>query len=136
MCHNLERYGRRSFSCAGPVLWNSLPEDMRLADSLRALFKSQIKTHFGTIHRCIAILVTRFVSRYSYKNRDTRDLATFLRILFECHTNTCSSSQLNSITVACHVYSKHQRLNLPSPQPSIAHQCGVEVPTHIDSMQL
>ena len=29
--HNLERYGRRSFSCAGPVLWNSLPEDMRLA---------------------------------------------------------------------------------------------------------
>ena len=33
-------------------------------------------------------------------------------------------------------YSKHQRLHLPSPQPSIAHQCGVEVPTHIDSMQL
>ena len=29
--HKLERYGRRSFSCAGPVLWNSLPEDMRLA---------------------------------------------------------------------------------------------------------
>ena len=35
--HNLERYGRRSFSCAGPVLWNSLPEDMRLADSLNSL---------------------------------------------------------------------------------------------------
>ncbi len=32
--HNLERYGRRSISCAGPVLWNSLPEDMRLADGL------------------------------------------------------------------------------------------------------
>ena len=32
--HNLERYDRRSFSCAGPVLWNLLPEDMRLADSL------------------------------------------------------------------------------------------------------
>ena len=32
--HNLERYGRRSFSCAGPALWNSLPETMRLADSL------------------------------------------------------------------------------------------------------
>ena len=30
--HNLERYGRRSFSCAGPVLWNSLPEGMCLAD--------------------------------------------------------------------------------------------------------
>ena len=34
--HNLERYGRRSFSCAGPVLWNSLPEGMRLADSLNS----------------------------------------------------------------------------------------------------
>ncbi len=43
--HNLERYGRRSFSCAGPVLWNSLPEDMRLADSLNS-FKSHLKTHY------------------------------------------------------------------------------------------
>ena len=34
--HNLERYGRRSFSCAGPVLWNSLPEGMRLAESLNS----------------------------------------------------------------------------------------------------
>ena len=43
--HNRERYGRRSFSCAGPVLWNSLPEDMRLADSLNS-FKSHLKTHY------------------------------------------------------------------------------------------
>ena len=43
--HNLECYGRRSFSCAGPVLWNSLPEDMRLADSLNS-FKSHLKTHY------------------------------------------------------------------------------------------
>ena len=43
--HKLERYGRRSFSCAGPVLWNSLPEDMRLADSLNS-FKSLLKTHY------------------------------------------------------------------------------------------
>ena len=35
--HRLERYGRRSLSCAGPVLWNSLPEDLRLADSLNSL---------------------------------------------------------------------------------------------------
>ena len=33
------------------------------------------------------------------------------------------------------MYSKHQQ-HLPLPQPSIAHQCGVEVPTHINSMQL
>ena len=43
--HNLERYGRRSIYCAGPVLWNSLPEDMRLADSLNS-FKSHLKTHY------------------------------------------------------------------------------------------
>ena len=42
--HNLERYGRRSF-CAEPVLLNSLPEDMRLADSLNS-FKSHLKTHY------------------------------------------------------------------------------------------
>ena len=28
--HNLERYGRRSFSCTGPTLWNALPADIRL----------------------------------------------------------------------------------------------------------
>ena len=43
--HNLERYGRRSFSCAGPVLWNSLPEGMRLAELLNS-FKSHLKTHY------------------------------------------------------------------------------------------
>ena len=43
--HNLERYGRRSFSWSGPVLWNSLPEDMCLADSLNYL-KSHLKTHY------------------------------------------------------------------------------------------
>ena len=35
----------QSFSCAGPALWNSLPETMRLADSLNT-FKSQLKTHY------------------------------------------------------------------------------------------
>ena len=43
--HNLERCGRRSFSCAGPVPWNSLPEDMRLVDSLNS-FKSHFKTRY------------------------------------------------------------------------------------------
>ena len=47
--HNLERYGRRSFSCAGPVLWNSLPEDMCLTDSLNS-FKSHLKTHYLNLH--------------------------------------------------------------------------------------
>ena len=46
--HNLERCGRRSFSCAGPVLWNSLPDSMRMADS-RNSFKSQLKTHYFKI---------------------------------------------------------------------------------------
>ena len=43
--HKLERYGRRSFSCAGSVLWNSFPEDMRLVDSLNS-FKSHLKIHY------------------------------------------------------------------------------------------
>ena len=27
--HNLERYERRSFSRAGPTMWNAVPEDLR-----------------------------------------------------------------------------------------------------------
>ena len=39
------RYGNRAFSCAGPELWNALPEDLRSIQSL-PLFKSRLKTHF------------------------------------------------------------------------------------------
>ena len=41
----LTRYGDRSFSCAGPRLWNSLPVDVRLANSLES-FKSKLKHYF------------------------------------------------------------------------------------------
>ena len=37
-------YGDRSFSVAGPTLWNSLPESIRVLDGLVA-FKRQLKTH-------------------------------------------------------------------------------------------
>ena len=37
-------YGDRSFSVAGPSVWNSLPLDVRSAQSF-ALFKSRLKTH-------------------------------------------------------------------------------------------
>ena len=43
--HNLERYGRRSFSCAGPILWNALPEDISMTVNINA-FKAQLKTHY------------------------------------------------------------------------------------------
>ena len=43
--HNLERYGRRSFSCAGPTLWNALLEDIRMTVNINA-FKAQLKTHY------------------------------------------------------------------------------------------
>ena len=42
--YNLERYGRRSFSVAGPSLWNALPSDIRNSVSLPA-FRSSLKTH-------------------------------------------------------------------------------------------
>ena len=32
--HNLERYGRRSFSRAGPTLWNALPESLRSTECM------------------------------------------------------------------------------------------------------
>lgn len=43
--HNLEHYGRRSFSRAGPTLWNSLPEDLRLTGCMDT-FKARLKTHY------------------------------------------------------------------------------------------
>ena len=43
--HNLEHYGRRSFSRAGPTLWNSLPEDLRLNGCMDTL-KARLKTHY------------------------------------------------------------------------------------------
>ena len=42
--YNLECYGRRSFSVAGPSLWNALPSAIRNSMSLPA-FRSSLKTH-------------------------------------------------------------------------------------------
>ena len=42
--YNLERYGRRSFSVAGPSLWNALPSAIRNSMSLPA-FSSSLQTH-------------------------------------------------------------------------------------------
>ena len=39
----LNSYGRRAFSVAAPLLWNSLPEHVRHAESLD-IFKRQLKT--------------------------------------------------------------------------------------------
>ena len=41
----LVRYGDRSFMHAALKLWNSLPSDVRDADTL-ASFKKRLKTHF------------------------------------------------------------------------------------------
>ena len=85
-----------------------------------------------TNHRCID--VSRYLSRDMYRdtvcnNRNTRDLATFLRFLFECHTDiNCLSaknyqcrmsshpqqtagsySQLKSIKLCCMSPSRHQQ---------------------------
>ena len=42
--HNLERFGRRGFSVNAPNLWNDLPDNLRLIDSI-VLFKRHLKTH-------------------------------------------------------------------------------------------
>ena len=41
----LKTYGDRSFSIAGPTLWNKLPSDIRLSESVD-IFKQKLKTHF------------------------------------------------------------------------------------------
>ena len=40
---NLETYGDISFSKVAPILWNSLPLELRMIDSLN-LFKKKLKT--------------------------------------------------------------------------------------------
>lgn len=41
--YNLKSYGKRSFSSAAPELWNALPTDVRICDSLSS-FKRKLKT--------------------------------------------------------------------------------------------
>ena len=41
--YNLEFYGKRAFSVAGPLLWNSLPMDIRSQKSL-VTFKIKLRT--------------------------------------------------------------------------------------------
>ena len=56
--YNLERYGRRSFSVAGPSLWNALPSAVRNSMSLSA-FRSSLKTQpflRGVCHSVVAVL--------------------------------------------------------------------------------
>ena len=38
-------YGSRSFAVHGPVVWNSLPAELRLPDMTRGVFRKQLKTH-------------------------------------------------------------------------------------------
>ena len=40
--YNLKTYGRRAFSVNGPILWNSLPDNIRETESL-STFKKQVK---------------------------------------------------------------------------------------------
>ena len=42
--YKLKNYGYRSFSVQAPILWNSLPPNVRFSDSLN-VFKSRLKTH-------------------------------------------------------------------------------------------
>ena len=47
--HNLERYyGRRSFSRAGPTLWNALHEELRSTECINT-FKAHLKTYFKIV---------------------------------------------------------------------------------------
>ena len=45
---NLERYGRRAFSCAGPTLWNALPLNLRTQQD-PARFRRDLKTYLFNV---------------------------------------------------------------------------------------
>ena len=47
--HNLERFGRRGFSVNAPRLWNDLPDNLRVIDSV-VLCKRHLKTHLFKQH--------------------------------------------------------------------------------------
>ena len=57
-------------------------------------------------------------------------------LILSCSDKTTPCPSLICLVGAHLMFFKHQQQHLPLPQPSIAYQCGVEVPTHIDSMQL
>ena len=42
------KFGDRAFSVAGPIVWNSLPESVRSAETL-ASFKRKLKTYLFNI---------------------------------------------------------------------------------------
>ena len=47
--HRRRKFGGRAFSNVAAVLWNSLPTDIRKADSV-SHFKTMLKTHFFALH--------------------------------------------------------------------------------------
>ena len=42
--YNLDSYGKRAFAVRAPKLWNTLPKNIRLSNSISA-FKKSLKTH-------------------------------------------------------------------------------------------
>ena len=55
--YNLERYGRRSFSVAGPSLWNALPSAIRNYVSTCFQIQSQNSPFSrGVCHSVVAVL--------------------------------------------------------------------------------
>ena len=48
--HQLQTYGRRAFSVAGPSAWNSLPDNLRDLSVSRDSFLRLLKTHLFTLY--------------------------------------------------------------------------------------
>ena len=71
--HNLEQYGRRSFSCAGPTLWIALP-DLRSTECMNKL---------GIIFICNCILRKAAFSKYLFF------LIILLHILYKLCLTMC-----------------------------------------------
>ena len=57
---NLERFGRRAFSCAGPSLWNSLPLVLRTEQDVEH-FRRDLKTYLLSGLLCNDVCITVYI---------------------------------------------------------------------------
>ena len=50
--HRLSTYGRRAFAVAGPMAWNSFPDNLRHPDLTTDNFKRLLRTFLFSAYQC------------------------------------------------------------------------------------
>ena len=84
--------------------------------------------HDSSMHRCIAILVTRYVSRYSLQQSRYPRSCNILAFLFECHTDINCQSAKN---YQCRMSSHPQQTAGSSRQLKSIKSCCMSLSRHL-----